>query len=260
VLLDSRHTLLIRFSALGVLTFCLILFSRESENSLGLSAASATQTQDSVITVEVQDNAPLTISSVASTSPNYADPEILEFGYYIINTSPKPIRAYAIKQGLSVDGTRGGVTVSLYNLQVANSVLRPNESSFIGDSASLTPGKKNIVILSVDFVEFSDGSKWGSDSIKSSVQAAGQRAGAKSVSERLLQILNKGKIEDVIREIEEASTTVEVPPNESEEWRIGFRQGRVSVLNRLRRAKVKNGTRELDRELRRFGETFKSVE
>jgi len=252
--------LLIRFSALGVLTFCLILFSRERENSLGLSAASAIQTQDPVITVAVQDNAPLTISSVASNSPFDADSQTLEFGYYIINTSPKPIRAYAIKQERSLDGARGGVNVSLYNLQLANSVLRPNESSFVGDTASLTPGKKNIVTLIVDFVEFSDGSRWGADSIKSSVQAAGQRAGARNVSERLLQILNKGKIEDVISEIDEASTTADIPANESEEWRIGFRQGRAAVLNRLRRSKGKNSTRELERELRRFGETFKSVE
>jgi hypothetical protein len=68
--------------------------------------------------------------------------------------------------------------------------------------------------------------------------------------------LNKGKIEDVVREIDEALTTAEVPSNESQEWRIGFRQGRASVINRLRRSKGKSGTREVERELRRFAETF----
>jgi hypothetical protein len=237
----------------------LFLFSRKNENSLGASDPNTTQSQDSIITVETQNDSPLKISSVAATSPFDADSQIMEFGYYLINSSQKPIRAYAIKQELSVDGTKSGGTVSLDNLQLTNSLLRPNESRFTGDTVRLRPNKKTIVVLSVDFVEFSDGTKWGLDSLKSSAQVAGQRAGARSISQQLLKILNDGKIDDVVREMDKASTTTEVPNDQPEEWRIGFRQGRVVILDRLKRSKEKQGISEFERVLRRFGETFKSL-
>jgi hypothetical protein len=255
------HKLTIRLLALTILTFCLILVSRSGGgSSLGPSAetsAAPAQTQEPTITVEVQADAPLAITSVASAGRMAPDSQFVEFGFYVINVSPKPIRAYAIRQEISASGTKLGGGVALYNPQLANSVLRPNQSTFIGDTSTVTSGKKNIITLAVDFVEFSDGTKWGADSVRSSERAAGQRAGAYIVSQRLLQVLNTGKAEDVMHAIEDGTANTEPPADRSQEWKEGFRGARVAVLNRLKRIKEDRGLRELERELRRLGETFK---
>lgn len=253
------HKLILRLLALSVLTFCFVLVTRSGGgSSLGPSQETATvsiQTQEPTITVEVQADVPLAITSVTSAGRMAPDSQFVEFGFYVINVSPKPIRAYAIKQEISANGTKLGGGVALYNSQLANSVLRPNQSVFIGDTSNVTSGKKNTISLSVDFVEFADGTKWGPDSVKSSERAAGQRAGAHDISQRLLEGLNEGKVENVIHEMEAAN--VEFADDHSEEWKEGFRAGRIAVLNRLKHVKAEHGPTEFERELRRLGQTFK---
>lgn len=257
------HRLLGRLSALFVLTLCLIAVSRSGGgSSLRSPAATSTtsQAQEPTITAQVQRDSPLAITSITSAGRMVPDLQNIEFGFYVINISSKPIRAYAIRQDNSAGATKLGGGVALYNPQLANSLLLPNQSTFIPDTSYVTSDQKNSIVLSVDFVEFSDGTKWGPDSERSSERAAGQRAAAHLVSERLLQILNSGKAEGVMREIEAGTTNIELPTDRSAEWKEGFRAGRVAVLNRLKRANEGRGPTELERELRRLGETFKGKE
>ena len=254
------HRLLVRLTALGVLTFCFVLVSRSDGNSSlrpSEEAVAAAQTQEPTITAEIQADSPLAITSFASAGRMALNSQFIEFGFYVINVSSKPIRAFAIKQEISAGGTKLGGGVTLHNPQLANSLLLSSQSTFIGGTSNVNPGKQNIITLSVDFVEFSDGSKWGVDSVKSAERTAGQRAAAHFVSQRLLQVLNEGKVEDVMREIEGGTANIEPPSDQSQEWKEGFRAGRVVVLNRLKRAKEQHGASELERELRRLNETFK---
>jgi len=252
------HTLLFRISALSILTLSFILVShsggsssfRPSAETSGVSA-----NQEPTVTAEVQGDSPLVITSLKSEGRVAPDSQFVEFGFYVINVSVKPIRAYAIKQEIAADGTKMGGGVSLYNPQLTNSLLRPNQSAFIADTSNFTSDKKNTISLSVDFVEFADGTKWGRDSVKSSERAAGQRAGAYNISQRLLEGLNDGKVEDVIHQMEAAN--VELADDHSEEWKSGFRAGRIAILNRLKHVKAEHGPTEFERELRRLGQTFK---
>lgn len=257
-LLFRDQSKLVRFPALGVLTICLILLARTGGNTTFGETAS-TPIQDPTITVEVQPDVPLKIATVSSAGRMAPDSQLIEFGYYVINASSKPIRAYAIRQEISIGGETSGAGVSLYNPQLSNSLLSPNQSIFIGGTSNIE-GRNTVINLSVDFVEFFDGTKWGADLARSSERAAGQRFAAHTVSQKLLQILSVGKPEDVLTAMESGHANVVPPEDRSPEWKEGFRSGRIAVLNRLKRAKEKNNLRELERELRRLGETFKDKE
>lgn len=257
------HTLLFRLSALISLTLCLLLVSRHDGSwffySSAETSAALPQFQEPTITAEIQANAPLTITSVTSSGQMAPGSQFVEFGFFVINVSAKAIRAYAIKHENSIDGKNAGGGVTLYNPQLANSLLQPNQSVFIGDTSNISPEKRTIISLSVDFVEFSDGTKWGADSVRSSEKVAGQRAAATLVSQRLLRLLSQSA-EDVVSEIESGMPGMETPNDKSEEWKEGFRIGRLAVVNRLKRAKEQRGLAELRREVQRFGETFRDRE
>lgn len=249
------HKLWSRLFALGTLVICLVLVNRGGEH---VSSGSApTQFEDPKVTVEIQSDSPLTIASLSPASRMAPDSEFVEFSYYVINNSSTPIRAYAIKQDLFHGGVRVGGSVSLYNLALSNSMLSPNQSKYIAEATSVT-ADKTVVTLSIDFVEFTDGTKWGSDSRRSSERAAGQRFAAQLVTQELLSILNSRQVKGVIAALEGEGGNAEPPPDRSEEWRAGFRSGRLSILSRLKRTKEKNNQKELEQELRRLGETFKS--
>jgi hypothetical protein len=256
------HNLSYRLFALGILTFCLILVSRTGGNfslvsSSDTSAASG-GTQEPIITVEPQADSPLAITSAASAGRMGPDSQFVEFGFYLVNVSAKPVRAYAIRQDILVDGIKQGGGVSLHNRQLSNSVLRPSQSIFIGGTSNVAADKKTIISLAVDFVEFSDGTKWGVDSTRSSERAAGQRLAAYMITQRLSQILSAGKAEDVLNAVDSGMANLEPPADLSLDLKAGFQSGRGSILDRLKRSKEKGGLKELERELRRLGETFKS--
>jgi hypothetical protein len=246
--------LFLRLLALGVLTLCLAVLTRSGSNAPLASTeeplSSSDQTPAPAIAVRSQPETPLFISSVNVVS---SGPGSVEFTYSVTNASAKPVRAYAIK----LEDEEGGVQVSsvtLYSLELTRSAMQPNESEVIPDGCDFRSGKVRRVVLSVDYVEFEDGTKWGADSTKSSERLAGQRAAAHAVSKRLLQILSSGNPADVVSAIEAGVVNVEPPPGRSEEWTEGFRVGRNSVTGQLKRAQTKGGLGQIEIELQRLAE------
>ena len=137
--------------------------------------------------------------------------------------------------------------------------MLPNESEVVPDTCDLRSEKISRILLSVDYVEFADGKKWGADSIKSAERSAGQRAAAHIISKRLLKILSSGNLDDVVIAIEAGAANIEPPPGRSEEWKEGFRIGCNSVTGQLKRAQAKGGLSRIGIELRRLAEKFKEV-
>jgi len=205
----------------------------------------------------LQHDSPLAITSIASGGQTSPELQNIEFGFYVINVSSKSIRAYAIKQDLTAGGKEMGGGVTLYNPELANSVLLPNQSTLISGTSDLTSDQDNKITLSIDYVEFSDGARWGLDSVKSSERVAGQRSAATMLSKKLIQVLKTGRGEDVAQALDDGTASIEPPADRSQEWKEGFSAGRASVLNGLKRTKEAHGPRELERELRRLGVTFK---
>lgn len=95
------------------------------------------------------------------------------------------------------------------------------------------------ISLSVDFVEFGDGSTWGIDSRNSRDMLAGQREGAKAERKRLRELLkSKGPaavLDAAGEDVTDGTRDAGANTNRSEEWLRGYRNGVGSFRHRLRR-------------------------
>jgi hypothetical protein len=247
------ETLVFRLTALIVLVICLVLVS--DGGAPQRQASPEPVLQQPKITAETQPDSPLAISSIQSSGQMPPDSHSLEFGFYVVNASSKPIAAFAIKQEVIVAGAKSGGGVSLYHPLLANSPLLGGRSLFISDTSGESLSKNTVITLSIDFVQFADNTKWGPDSAQSSERVQGQRAAAELVSQYLLETLNRG--EDVLRAIEKGVPDIPYPQDQTETWKAGFNSGLSMLVDRLKKDNEKGGIKEIERELLRLNETFK---
>lgn len=240
------HSLVFRLAALGVLVFCLILVSRAGGNlSLVSSAgtlATSSETQEPTITVEPQADAPLVISSPRILA---SDSQFTEFAFNLTNVFTKPIRAYAIREDVYWEKQRSSKYL-FSNLAVAGKPpLGANLMITSFDTNDMAPGKHQQIVLSIDYVEFADGTAWGGDSGSFAETSAGQRAAATLITARLQDVVNSRDGRDVLRVIEQAQVEVQPSATQSERWRQGFRFAVASVTNRFKRAHKQGGSKKL---------------
>ena len=247
-----RQTLGFRLTALTVLIICLILVSRGGASQKGASPTPALRQPK--ITAQTQPDSPLAITSIQSIDQMPADSHSVEFSFYVVNVSSKPIAAFAIKQDVLVDGAKSG-GVSLFHPLLANSLLPSGRSIFIPDTSDGSFSNGTVINLSVDFVQFADNTEWGPDSGQSSDRVQGQRAAAELLSQQLLEMLDRG--EDISRAIETSVPNIPYPPNQTETWKAGFNSGLSMLIDRLKKTNEKGGSKEMEHELRRLNETFK---
>jgi hypothetical protein len=184
------------------------------------------------------------------------DGQNLEVALDLINVSSKPIRAYAIKQRMEGEEGRLGVVMFTSSDLTNRLALQPNQSTTTFDVYQASSARQEHVIFFVDYVEFSDGTKWGLDSANFAERSAGQRAGAYILSKRLLKILNAANAAYVMRAIETGAASIEPPANRSDDWKQGFRDGCNSVASHLKRAQKSGSLSQVERELRKFAKRF----
>lgn len=136
------------------------------------------------VTVRSQPGAPLRISAVADNSD---DPEAPLVSFLVENVTGKPIQAYWISYDTVAHG--GDVTLGVgVNAGTSEQVLPPGRRR---EAGVLNRGGQRLKLW-VDFVEFTDGTTWGEDASRYAESLAGQRAGARAESERLLKLLETG--------------------------------------------------------------------
>lgn len=141
----------------------------------------ATQTSPPRASARAQADAPLRISSVVDNSDD-ADAPLVEF--VVENVGAKPINAFWISYDTVAHGTN--VTLGMgVNANKQELVLPPGKRRAL----AIPNRDKEKVVLSVDFVEFADGSTWGADTAKYAESLAEERAGARAEAERLLKLL-----------------------------------------------------------------------
>jgi len=212
--------------------------------------------QAPTLKVKAQTDTPLLISSPRLLS---WDGREGEFAFELVNVSGKSIRAYAIKQEEEAGGSQAsGVLFS--NLDLTSSpALQPNQSQTIADTCEAISDKEQSITLSVDYAEFSDGTKWGSDTGMSAERSAGQRAAAIFISKRLAKIQSESNANEVMKVIEATSDTLEPPVDHSEEWKAGFRSAYKLITARLKNAQKQGGANQVQQKLRQLSETFKGV-
>ncbi len=200
------------------------------------------------VSIKEQPNAPMMI---ASSKNNSVNTYTLQLDTVVTNTSIQSIQAYAIRyETLSFHSKGGGLELS--NAGSSSSVLQSGQSASIsvGDGVQYSDAINNIII-SVDFVEFADGTTWGPDTYKSAERLDGQRAGARAVAQHLLDILKISGPSSVINALETDHSDSAPTSGHSAEWLEGFQTGANTIRERLNQFHSKTGISNIESELRR---------
>lgn len=197
------------------------------------------------ISIKKQMNSPLSIISIDNEKTTAYSPEL---EVVVMNQSNHPIRAYAIRfETISGQTTAGGS--SLTNANSLDTVLHPGQkkSEIIGDGASYSDPIERIIV-SIDFVEMTNGFVWGPDISKSKETLTGMRAGAKAITNQLLKILKERGPLEVAGTLERDDDIIP-PSGMSSVWVNGFHTGVGSIRARLKYAYNKGGIDIIESEI-----------
>ncbi len=240
-MLDDTRIRLRRLMILIFLVAGLVWFSKDPTRAL-LMTRKATDRQQSVrVIITPQDGTPLRI---ISTSVASSTPKNFRLLAQIQNQSLKAIRAYAINSQFATTKQQNGSS-EFMNLTQRSSIWQPTEIKTVefGDSQQ---DQITGVRLTVDFVEFVDGTEWGPDSQNSRDLLAGQRHGARLERQRLRELMETKGQDALARDIQmndEDKRATAVADSHSVQWQEGFRHGVVSVRRRLRQV-IASGNEE----------------
>ena len=221
----ENRKLALRCFTLLVLTSGLVLLTKEQTRA----SLSSPQARVKIPTASVapQDGTPLRIINTFIESES----GVLRLKVMAQNQSGKNIRAYAIV----ADGGAGS-RVDFANLTTPTAIMQPTQIKTFDFAYGENEVPANVT-LSVDFVEFSDGSTWGRDSYNSRDRLAGQREGVKYERRRLRELLkSKGPsaVFDAVREEVPDEPEIKATNKPSGEWAQGYRNGIASIRYRLR--------------------------
>jgi hypothetical protein len=125
-------------------------------------------------------------------------------------------------------------------------ILQPGQSASteVG-GLNFKSGNVDRVSLSIDFIEFENGSSWGPDTFKSAERLEGQREGARAASQYLLSLLKARGQLAVIEASKAESINISPPPNKTSGWLTGFHAGIDMVKARLTQSQ-KDGTSKIE--------------
>lgn len=232
--------------ALGLLITCLILLygGRNLARNAGLAGQKIT---DSELSVLPQPDAPLRISPQSHDTSDPRTPEII---FQLMNVGDKPVRAYSIVQ-VTKRGEDRSVSFLLSDGET-RAIVQPGQ--YITDSItynSLTDVRSHVT-LSIDIVEFSDGTLWGPNARKSAELLKGRRAGVRDARGRISAAYKSDGLDAAIKALEIDSSDSGEKNSDSTEWDEGYRLGYSQATNRLRRLLDKSGKGQLEDELRRL--------
>lgn len=239
-----------RLLILLVVVLTLIMVSRGNRDQLQAITirenAPLSVPQKPAVTVDIQPDVPIVISSPRVV---YADSEYAEFVYDLTNASTKPVRAYAIKQQVYPQKVAASSCLFINLPLNGQPPLSPKAMTTSSDTSDIEPGKEQRIVLSVDYVEFVDGTTWGQDSGNFAETSAGQRFAATLITARLQDINRSSGRQDVLKLIEDARADFKPSPTQSANWQEGFSSAVASVTERLKRAYTKGGSNQLKYEL-----------
>lgn len=238
--------LALKCCALAVLVAALLLFSKDSTKALFAPPSDAQDGPHLPTVVRVDsEGTPLRI---VNTFVEARGSDRIVIRVMVQNQSAKKVRALAIAADSRID---------FRNLSGAASVILPTQIKVI-DISYAEEGRPKRVRVSVDFVEFEDGTTWGTDAGNSKDTLAGQRAGAKAERQRLKNLL-KSKGRPAISDLSEVSRSDEPAASDvtgrSPEWLQGYRSGVGSIRHRVRQAIQASNPNQVEVELNKAFDT-----
>lgn len=251
---------ILRVSVLCALICCLVLVSRNDGDARRQdpkpSSRPSGQSQAATVTAENGLGSPLVLSGARPGSDDLNNTDVI---FSLTNVSAKKIRAYVIRQTVESAGQRRAMTV-LTNLELTKPAMLPNQSQVEYSSYEVLSDQRHAITLAVEYVEFSDGTTWGTDSGKAAEVLSGERAAVAILSEKLISVLKVRNTDDVFKGIDLVASAMEAPAERSEMWKRGFQKGRHSVVDRLKRAGRTGGWIQIDAELHQLARQSKGVQ
>lgn len=232
---------------LGVLLTCLVLLS-DGEHLARQQNAAGHKATDAEISVLPQHDAPLRI---AVLSHNATDPRTPEVVFQLTNVGDKAVRAYSIVQETLRGSEKSGGFI-LTDVDSTKVILQPGQ--YITDTITYQPLTEvsSRVTLSLDLVEFGDGTQWGPNKRKSAEVLGGRRAGVREAQRRVLETYKSQGLSSAMKSLEAGLAGTGVEAGGSPEWGDGYRHGFEHTVSRLKRMLDKSGEQQLEAELRRL--------
>lgn len=203
------------------------------------------------IIIEPQPDSPLQLSHAVPRFEIFKDTDGKEWNMLTIsldkkNVSQKTIRVSAIWIDDDLTSTQFACPNDPRGL------LRPNEQRKEGiNQGSRDAQSSKIIKITVDFVEFTDGTTWGADIYESRQKLAGLRAGARAGQEYLQKIIGQKGIEFVMEAVDELKN-ISPPDNiQNERWKKGFNLGLRVLSNHIKDGYKKEGIKAIETELQK---------
>lgn len=165
------------------------------------------------------------------------------------NIGNKPIRAYTLLGGGKGDG-------KIITRFFATKLFQAGESEINSvplERRSIKEGET--ILLSIDYIEFEDGSSWGVDSRGKSKALAGQREGTKAAIKQLKDLIKNqnangaNSVTNFLKQDLQEITVAAPDANQSDEWKRGFQLGYksvISILQGIEGQKIEKLTKKLD--------------
>lgn len=195
-----------------------------------------------------QESNPLqiTVSYIDNTALSFQSVHLI-----LQNIGNKPVRAYSLLGDIDTNGR-------VISTSFATRFLKAGELTETEMQIERQIIKTSSVLrLSIDYVEYSDGSSWGKDIHGKSKLIGGERAGRAFAIKYLRGLIKSGKTADVTNLLGQkiSELVVSVPePGQSDEWKTGYRRGYkaiVSILQKQQPLSVVSFSKKLD-ELEEF--------
>lgn len=199
--------------------------------------------------VKEAPDAPLLIS--VATKWATPDQQMLEVYFTVKNIGNRPIRAYAVRVARGVETQEGGGCF-FNSIDRAAKILQPNQS--IGRSTWRQVPESDVqtpVEVTLDFVEFADGTVWGADGCQAAELFGGMRAGIRAGKLRFKRKLDEEGVDALIRRLYADDPDLNPPEGHSDAWKAGFRGAISSLRERIRQANVDGGLPEVEAALQK---------
>lgn len=211
------------------------------------------QTQQQSPSKAADETPPIIIASqpesplVITTSVRWAIPthELLDLYVVVTNQDVRSVRAYTTRIDL---GTQNGRTKQcpIMNVYFPGKVIKQGEKD--GKSRFMGPDKNmplSPIEVSLDYVEFADGSIWGQDTCQTVEYLAGERAGGVAAIKWFQNFINEKGMAAALEVIRNRAWKVEKPYNRSAKWNEAFGFGVEVVSHRIMTAYQSEGEAEV---------------
>ena len=223
--------------------------SQSADQSMQAAAPDRAAREKPAAKVQELADAPLSLS--VKTKWATPDQEMLEVYFTVTNVGSRPVRAYAVRVARGVETGEGGGCF-FNNIEKAGKILQPNQS--IGQSTWRPVPASDAdtpVELTLDFIEFADGTVWGADGCQTAERLGGLRAGARAAKAHFKKKLAEKGIDALVKRLYVDDPALAPPEGHSDAWKAGFRGAINTYRERIRQANVEGGLPQVEDTLQR---------